>query len=243
MPPHNPVQVTVAQGSSEVAVDERPRSEGPSLRHLKRLTDVECELFSQALVLYKTNFTASYELPVEDLKEYIRQGKYLMLVHSDDNEIVQALAVIGDLEPYGRSYCLLDYFVVDPRFRGNGYGAKFFKVILEYLHQETQFRTMLLECDNGLMGWYSRLGAKRCNIPSSLCLENANDDITSLESFNLMAVSVTSDTNDEVARIEADPERIRRVIVHMRTYLHDLFHMEERLCEKNGTVNSYLVWW
>jgi hypothetical protein len=58
-----------------------------------------------------------------------------------------------------------------------------------------------------------------------------------------MAVSVTSDTNDEVARIEADPERIRRVIVHMRTYLHDLFHMEERLCEKNGTVNSYLVWW
>jgi GNAT superfamily N-acetyltransferase len=234
--------VTAAQSAVEGEVDDSPKKEnGPSLRHLQRLTNVSTALFDKALDLYVRTFTASYELSVQDLKECVEQGKYLMLVQtSQDEQDVKALAVIGDLEPYNRSYCLLDYFVVDPRFRGGGYGAKFFNVVVDYLRENSPYRIMLLECDNGLMGWYSRLGAKRCNIPSSLCLENADDDVKDLESFNLMAISVS---NEDDVKSEAEPERLRQVVVHMRAYLHDLPNYEERKYERNGTTDNYLVWW
>jgi GNAT superfamily N-acetyltransferase len=236
------VSVTAAQGAREGQVDGNPKKdEGSSQSHLQRLTDVSSALFDKALDLYARTFTASYELSTQDLKECVEQGKYLMLVQkTEDDQDVKALAVLGDLEPYNRSYCLLDYFVVDPRFRGGGYGAKFFKVVVDYLHFNTPYRIMLLECDNGLMGWYSRLGAKRCSIPSSMCLENADDDVTDLESFNLMAISVS---NEDDVKSEAEPETLRQVVVHMRAWLHDLPNYEERVCERNGTVDSYLVWW
>jgi GNAT superfamily N-acetyltransferase len=236
-PPNAPESVTASLGKCVGVVDDA--SQQPSLRHLIRITDVTSNLFKDALELYCCSFTASYELSGDDLTKLVEQGEYIMLVQSLDGKQVRALAIIGNLELYEQSYCLLDYFVVDPKFRGGGYGAKFYNVVVEYLREYTSYRVMLLECDNGLMTWYKKLGATRSDIPSSLCLENIDDDVQHLQSFNLMYMPIQRDDNKH----EVDPERLRTVIVHIRSCLHDLFHLEERVYERDGIVATYFVWW
>lgn len=236
-PPHVPeVSVTAAPVFREGEVDDGNYE--PSLRHLLRV-DLNGELFERALELYRSTFTASYELSTQDLAEGIKEGKYMMLVLTIGDGEVRALAIIAGLEPYNRSYCMLDYFVVNPRFRGAGFGSKFFSVLVEYLCVNTPHRTMLLECDNALVSWYGRVGAYRCNIPSSLFMRSAQDDISALKPFTLMAVTLKDDPETF-----ADPERLRCVVQHMRAFLHELPNYEKRMrIDEDGTANSYLIWW
>jgi len=216
-----------------------------SLDQLVHVTDTSSDLFARAMDLYVKTFTASYEQSRESVTAAVEEEKYSMLALTANGKVdeqVMGIAVIGHLKQFQRAYCLLDYFVVDPQHRGNGFGGKFFNLIVSYLRERTHYKVMTLECDKSLVGWYGKLGAKLSCVASSFNAENADSATARPENFEFMAVPVDPmyDGSDSVL---TKTERLKKVLVEVRSRLHDMYCHEEREKIEDGVTKKYILWW
>jgi ribosomal protein S18 acetylase RimI-like enzyme len=188
-------------------------------------------LFRAALDLYETTFTDKCEFSREELEISIKQGKHNMLVLPNGSSSIKGFATIGKINACDGSYCLLDYFTVAPEFRGNGFGGKFFKMVIEYLSECSPCKVMLLECEQKLITWYEKNGAVRTQVPPSLCSDKL---------FYLMAVSIHSDP------MNADGNGIHRdkaALFEIRRELHQITNCREvKIYLHDGQVLECLIW-
>ncbi|KAL0487046.1 hypothetical protein AKO1_000374 [Acrasis kona] len=216
----------------------------PSLLHLVELDSAaHADMYASAIQLYSKTFTESYELKASEVTHMVQMKKYKMLAMLDAARTqVKAIAVIGDIPILDHTYCLLDYFVVDEKHRGGGFGAKFFNILVEYMRINSTHSIMLLECKDGLMKWYSRLGAMRCPIPSSVCDPDANENLAAVESYNTMDVVIREDGRF-TAGDRLDQNRLKMVMNNMRQYLHSYCQCETKtVINEEGASKELLIW-
>jgi len=170
-------------------------------------------LFRDVLNLFETTFTDECEFSRDELEDSILEGKHYALALPNEDGRIKGFAVIGNLSGFNGTYCLLDYFAVAPAFRGNGFGGKFFKMVVNYMSEMTSRKVMLLECEERLITWYEKLGARRTLVPPSLCGDKL---------FYLLGVSCSGDPTDsdgnEVHRARAALNEVRNVLHGMSNY-------------------------
>jgi len=167
-------------------------------------------LFRSALDLYETTFTDDCELSREELEDSLNIGKHYLLALPDGTTSIKGFAIIGSLNT-NTEYCLLDYFTVAPDFRGNGFGGKFFKMLVKYLSDYSPCKIMLLECEAKLVNWYEKNGALLSQVPPTQCDSKL---------FYLMEVSIHGDP------LTCDYGHDLQALVEIRMDLHGLMTIE-----------------
>lgn len=146
----------------------------------------KCSILSQVMNMYKSAFLTNGqdESPVDDiLTNFVIHHNYriyALLVppspssplsqseqdgEQQEQEKVSAFAIVSMLNE-NEMFCHLDYISVHESCRGNGTGSRFMKQFL--IPHLTHQRHVTLECETRLVGWYSKLGAKKLPILDSI---------------------------------------------------------------------------
>jgi ribosomal protein S18 acetylase RimI-like enzyme len=131
-------------------------------------------ILQEALDLYKLTFLApgNMEQPVEMIKNHFFNRNDKILVNlkklpNRDKKGVAATAIICMLKENSH-VCHLDYLCVNSEYRGNGIGSTFMtKFVIPYMTVKHN-RNMTLECEEKLVNWYTKMGAKKLDfLPES----------------------------------------------------------------------------
>jgi len=183
------------------------------------------------------------------VSEFVQAGKYkiLALVDTNDRSVIGG-AILGDIRGVHQDVIILEYFFVNPEKRGKGIGTNWFKTLVDYLKQHTGFKYMILECVQGLIGFYNRLGAVDTGIQPSLCVKSLSSSTTvaavssSARPASLLSLMVVS-LRDDGAELTHDQEFMNKVVAYVRTYLHRMISVTPKTftTEDNNTL-PYNVW-
>ncbi len=187
-------------------------------------------LLRATLDLYEQTFTDECESTHQEMEECIQQGKYLVLVLPDGQESIKAFAMIGHISAFNGEFCLLDYFAVAPAFRGNGFGGKFFQMIISFVTNMTPYKIVLLECEERLISFYSMYNAMRTIVPPSLCAGKL---------FYLLAVSVAA---DPIYPPSVQEYRTKTAFHEVRANLHHLVQCIPTISIQGGQQIECLSW-
>jgi ribosomal protein S18 acetylase RimI-like enzyme len=164
-------------------------------RDVVELEDVTHPLFAETLQLYKENFPDSYEMDSDTLISLLKQ-RILRVFVSISSYKVSACAMLTSRTTPG--LCHLDYLFVNKKLQGKGIGSTFMKNLLEFLSKERYFAAMTLECVDGLVGWYQKLGGIKSKLkPSKFGEENP-------KVFNFMYIPIgdmKQPTDKEIADV------------------------------------------
>jgi len=130
----------------------------------------EDAIFSQLIRLYERTFLSNgqNETPVDKLIEIFLSRRYkIFVLLREDKKTLVALAVVSMLS-MNTQFCHLDYICVDEKARGGGTGSRFLKEYIVPTLFDTLHRSVTLECEGHIMGWYLKLGAQKLPILDSV---------------------------------------------------------------------------
>jgi len=143
-------------------------------------TDMEMmRILHEALDLYKNTFLlpGNHEQPIERIATHFFNKNDKILVNlrklpNKDKQGVAAVAIICVLKE-NETFCHLDYLAVNPEYRGNGIGSIFVTKFVIPTIREQYGRNLTLECEDRLINWYCKLGAKKIEqLPQSMLADN-----------------------------------------------------------------------
>lgn len=133
----------------------------------KQLSLEDTNSFNQAIKIYVDNFYEDERFSVEEVKDLIKQGKYILFAGISNGTVI-SMALLFLLP--ATEYCLVDYFAVSKEERGKGVGSLCAKTMFEFVKKELK-KSILLDVEHPLFGghpvddvrrieFYTRLGAK-----------------------------------------------------------------------------------
>jgi len=133
-------------------------------------------ILHEALELYRLTFLGpgSLEQSVESIARNFFNKDHTILVNlkklpSRDKRGVAATAIVCVLKE-NTQFCHLDYLCVNSEYRGNGIGSVFMtQFVIPHILGHYK-RCMTLECEEKLIRWYSKLGAKKLDVISDSML-------------------------------------------------------------------------
>jgi GNAT superfamily N-acetyltransferase len=212
------------------------------------ITETSSELYLLTTSLFASTFHGEVDPSVEQMSEYVKSGKYqlLALVDKSDRSLVGG-AILGDIRSVHQDFLILEYFFVNPLKRGKGIGSSWFLILLDYIRQHTAYKYLVLECVQGLLGFYARFGAFDTGIQPSLCVKSLSSSTTTAaisssvrpaSLLSLMAVSLRQDGSE----MSHDKAFINTVVAHIRRHLHSMITCVPKTFESDAQVESYNVW-
>jgi len=213
------------------------------------ITETSSELYLLTTSLFASTFHGEVDPTVEQVSEYIKSGRYqlLALVDKSDRSLVGG-AILGDIRGVHQDFLILEYFFVNPLKRGKGIGSSWFLILLDFIRQHTAYKYLVLECVQGLIGFYTRLGAFDTGVEPSLCVRSlsSKSTVATLSSsdrpaylLSLMAVSLRQDGSE----MFHDKPFITTVVAHIRRHLHRMITCENKTFVSDSQVESpYVVW-
>ncbi len=210
--------------------------------------NTESNLFTQVVGLFTSTFHGEVDPTAEQVKEYVKNGKYqlLALVDKEDKSLVGG-AILGDLRGVHQEFIILDYFFVNPLKRGKGIGTSWFLILLDYIRQHTAYKFLVLECVKSLIGFYARLGAVDTCIHPSLCVRSLSATTAAAKTtsdrpdtlLSLMAVSLRDDGSEVLNKYKP---LLSGVVDYIRKHLHRMITSVSQKCVSDQHVEPYTIW-
>jgi GNAT superfamily N-acetyltransferase len=212
------------------------------------IEDTESNLFAQVVALFTTTFHGEVDPTAEQVKDYVKNGKYqlLALVDKEDKSLVGG-AILGDLRGVHQEFVILEYFFVNPLKRGKGIGTSWFLILLDYVRQHTAYKVLVLECVKSLIGFYARLGAIDTCIHPSLCVRSLSATTAAAKTtsdrpdtlLSLMAVSLRDDGSEMSHKYKP---LLSGIVAHIRKHLHRMITSVSHKSVSDQHVEPYTIW-
>lgn len=212
------------------------------------IEDTESNLFTETVTLFTSTFHGEVDPTAEQVKDYIKNGKYqlLALVDKKDKSLVGG-AILGDISSVHQEFVILDYFFVNPLKRGKGIGSSWFLILLDYVRMHTAYKVLVLECVKSLIGFYARLGAVDTGINPSQCVRSLSATTAAVKTtsdrpdtlLSLMSVSLRDDGSEMLHKYKP---LLNGVVAHIRKHLHRMITSVSHKSVSDQRVEPYTIW-
>lgn len=195
-----------------------------------KMGDNLCEKDIDSIIrIYTQNFSRDLRIPYKEIMKRLSKNIYnTHVMYSTDNGEVIGFSFVVLL--YNLNCVFIDYIAIDNKYQGKGLGKILFNHIYDFHTQNVNYWLLALECEDKLIGMYSKWGCKKVPI---------NYDIYDNHHFNLMVKSKKQKLYHLYHKLHKQIMRINS----SQFKILDEYEIKDIKITKYNEIHSYIIYY